>query len=206
MNLFNPDSKIIKFIYKLTFSAWLNILWLICSIPIVTIGASTTALYYVSLKMVRDRESSVTAEFFRAFRDNFKKATIIWLILFIVGCIIGIDGYILYHIHSENAFWTLCSAIIIVASILYFIIVLHIFPLLSRFENTIKKTFINAFMVAVRYLFCTIMLMVIYFLMLFIAINIFTPIIVFGVGTCAFLSSYLLVGIYEKLEGDAAAC
>lgn len=204
MNLFNPENKIIKFIYKLTYSSWLNILWFICSLPIITIGASTTALYYVSLKMVRDKESNITREFFTAFRDNFKKSTIIWLILFVIGGVLSTDAYVLYHIHADHVFWTLCSALIIAAGIVYFMVLLHTFPLLSRFENTIKKTIFNAFMIAIRYLFCTIMLMVIHFLMLYIAINLFTPILLLGMGTCALLSSYLLIGIYEKLEGDTA--
>lgn len=204
MNLFNPESKIVKFIYKVSYSSWLNILWFICSIPIVTIGASTTALYYVSLKMARDKESSVTKEFFRAFRDNFKKSTIIWLILFVIGGVLGTDAYVLYHIHAEHALWTLCSALVIVAGIVYFMVLLNVFPLLSRFENTVKMTILNAFMISIRYLFCTIMLFVIHFIMLYIAINIFTPVLIFGIGTCALLSSYLLVGIYEKLEGDMA--
>ena len=57
---------------KLTYSAYLNILWLICSLPIFTIGASTTALFYCTLKMAEDRDEGLTRMFFRAFRSNFK--------------------------------------------------------------------------------------------------------------------------------------
>ena len=66
---------------KLTYSAYLNILWLICSLPIFTIGASTTALFYCTLKMAEDRDEGLTRMFFRAFRSNFKPATKLWLIL-----------------------------------------------------------------------------------------------------------------------------
>ena len=59
---------------KLTYSAYLNILWLICSLPIFTIGASTTALFYCTLKMAEDRDEGLTRMFFRAFRSNFKPA------------------------------------------------------------------------------------------------------------------------------------
>ena len=199
-HLLNPENTILKFICKVTISAWINILWLICSLPIVTIGASTTALYYVTLKLVRDEEGNIVQQFFCAFRENFKKSTMIWLILLFFGVILGLDSYVLYHLHTENIFWTLCSAVVIVICILYIMILLHIFPLLARFENTIRATFFNSFLVGVRYLFCTIMLMVIYFLMLYIAINIFTPILLFGMGICALFSSYLLIGIYEKIS------
>ena len=66
---------------KLTYSAYLNTLWLICSLPIFTIGASTTALFYCTLKMAEDRDEGLTRMFFRAFRSNFKAATKLWLIL-----------------------------------------------------------------------------------------------------------------------------
>lgn len=71
---------------KLTYSAYLNILWLICSLPIFTIGASTTALFYCTLKMAEDRDEGLTRMFFRAFRSNFKPATKLWLILLALGC------------------------------------------------------------------------------------------------------------------------
>lgn len=74
---------------KLTYSAYLNILWLISSLPIFTIGASTTALFYCTLKMAEDRDEGLTRMFFRAFRSNFKPATKLWLILLALGCFFG---------------------------------------------------------------------------------------------------------------------
>ena len=84
-------------------ACYLNLLWILCSLPVFTIGASTTALYYVTLKMVQDEESNITAMFFRAFRENFRQATTLWLIMLGIGLLLAGDGYILYHLHHSAA-------------------------------------------------------------------------------------------------------
>lgn len=103
---------------KLTYSAYLNILWLICSLPIFTIGASTTALFYCTLKMAEDRDEGLTRMFFRAFRSNFKPATKLWLILLALGCFLGVDGFVLSRLWNTSAFWTILTALVIGAAVL----------------------------------------------------------------------------------------
>ena len=207
--LFNPDSPVLGFITKIVHCVYLNILWLVCSLPIVTIGASTTALFYVTLKMAKNEEGNITRAFFHSFKDNFKQGTIIWMILLVLGIILGIDGYVLYHMRFENAFWTICSAVFIVALAAYAIVVMYIFPLLSRFDNTVTAMFKNSIMLGMRFLFCTVLMAVIYFVMAFVIIHIFTPAVIFGEGLCAFLCSYLLSNILlmcqEKAESTPEA-
>ena len=94
-DLCNTDKPLVAVLTKLTYGAYLNILWLVCSLPIVTIGASTTALFYVTLKMAEDRDDGLTRMFFKAFRENFKPATKLWLILLAVGCFLAVDGFVL---------------------------------------------------------------------------------------------------------------
>ena len=83
MPFFSYESKFSQMMIKLSYSCWLNLLWLICSIPVFTLGAATTALYDVSLKIVRDEETSITRQFFRSFRRNFRQSTVLWLILLV---------------------------------------------------------------------------------------------------------------------------
>ena len=135
-NLIDPDRPLMDFITKMAYSAYLNILWLICCLPIVTIGASTTALFYVTLKMAEDRDDGLTGMFFRAFRQNFLPATKLWLVLLGAGAFLAMDGYIVWHIWSQSIFWTLVAALLIVAAIVYAVVLLYAFPLLARFENT----------------------------------------------------------------------
>lgn len=198
--LFTPDNPVMQLITKLAYSAYLNLLWFICCIPIVTVGASTTALYYVTLKMVKNEESCLTKAFFHSFKENFKQGTIIWLILLAAGIIMGIDGWVLYHMRFENVFWTLVTAVFLIAAAAYAMICLYIFPLLSRFRNSTKLMFKNSLMLGMRFLLCTVCMAVIDFAMLFTIIHIFTPAVVFGMGTCAFFCSYFFSNIFMQCE------
>lgn len=208
-NLFNPDNAIMQLITKVVYSAYLNILWFICCIPVVTIGASTTALFYVTLKMAKNEEGNITTAFFRSFKENFRQSTIVWIILLAVGIVLGIDGYTLYHLRFENAFWTVITAVFIVALLAYAIVLMYIFPLMARFDNTTLAMFKNSIMIGMRFLFCTVLMAVIYFAMVILVVRLFTPAIVFGMGLCALCCSYLLSNIMTLLEeksgGEAAA-
>ena len=169
---------------KLSCSCLLNILWFICSLPVFTIGASTTALYYASLKVIRDEESHAWTLFFRSFKENFKQATQLWLILLAAGLFLGADGYILYHLRKSSTggmavIWTLILALVIAASVLYVIELLYIFPLLASVHNT------NAA----------------HFAMFFAVVAVFTPLIIFGEGLCAMISAWILNSLLIAVSG-----
>lgn len=201
-NLIDPDRPLMAFITKMAYSAYLNILWLICCLPIVTIGASTTALFYVTLKMAEDRDDGLTGMFFRAFRQNFLPATKLWLVLLGAGAFLAMDGYIVWHIWSQSIFWTLVAALLIVAAIVYAVVLLYAFPLLARFENTTFGILKTALLVGLRYLVCTLLMAGIYFLMGWVVVNLFTPAFLLGFGCCAMLCSFLLVNIIHAIGGD----
>ena len=204
-NLIDPDRPLMAFITKMAYSAYLNILWLICCLPIVTIGASTTALFYVTLKMAEDRDDGLTGMFFRAFRQNFLPATKLWLVLLGAGVFLAMDGYIVWHIWSQSIFWTLVTALLIVAAIVYAVVLLYAFPLLARFENTTFGILKTALLVGLRYLVCTLLMAGIYFLMGWVVVNLFTPAFLLGFGCCAMLCSFLLVNIIHAIGGDPDA-
>ena len=203
-NFFNPDNAVMQFITKVVYSVYLNILWFICCIPIVTAGASTTALFYVTLKMVRNEEGNITKAFFSSFKSNFKQSTIIWLILLALGIMLGVDGYVLYHLRFENAFWTIFTAVFIVAVVAYAIVLMYIFPLMARFDNTIFAMIKKSLMIGMRFLVCTVLMAAIYFAMAVVIVRILTPAVIFGEGLCAFLCSYLLSNIMKLLEEKSA--
>ena len=201
-NWFDPDRPLLAFITKMAYSAYLNILWLICSLPIVTAGASTTALFYVTLKMAEDRDEGLTGMFFRAFRQNFKPATKLWLILLGAGVFLALDGYIVWHLWSQNVVWTLIAALLIAAALVYAIVLMYAFPLLARFENTTFGILKTSLLVGLRYLVCTLVMAGIYFLMGWIVVYLFTPAFLLGFGCCAMLCSFLLVNIVHACGGD----
>ncbi len=206
MKFFSYESKFSQILLKLCWSCYLNLLWFICSLPIVTIGASTTALYYASLKLVREEDSSLTRQFFRSFRENFKQATVLWLILLGVGLFLGADGYILYHLRLSAAgplavMWTLILAVVIAASVVYVIVLLYVFPLLASVCNTNRAMLKNAFLIGTHYLFATILIFAVHFAMFFVVVAWFTPLIVFGEGLCALISAWLLNSILIASSG-----
>lgn len=201
--ILSPDNAVMQFITKIVNSVYLNILWFVCSLPIFTMGASTTALFYVTLKMAKNEEGNLTKAFFHSFKENFRQATKIWLILLGAGAVLGLDGYVFYHMRFENAFWTIGTAIFLVALAAYGIILMYIFPLLARFDNTIKAMLKNSLFIGMRFLLCTVTMAAIYFIMALVVIRFFTPAVIFGEGLCALLCSYLLSNILKLCEEKA---
>lgn len=207
MPFFSYESKFSQMMIKLSYSCWLNLLWLICSIPVFTLGAATTALYDVSLKIVRDEETSITRQFFRSFRRNFRQATVLWLILLAVGLLLAVDGWILYHLRAASTgamavIWTLLLALIIVAAIIYVIVLMYVFPLVASVSNTNWAMLKNSFLIGIHYLFCSILVFAIHFAMFYVVVAVFTPAMIFGEGLCALLSAWLLTGVIRAVSYD----
>ena len=209
MRLFSYDSKFSQIMLKLCYGCYLNLLWMVCSLPVFTAGAATAALYDVSLRIAREEDPPLTTRFFRAFRENFRQATVLWLILLGVGALLGADAYILYHLYKSTAgmvsvICTLGLALIIVAAIAYVIVLIYVFPLVASVKNTSFAMLINALLIGIHYLFCTILVFAIHFAMFFAVVAVFMPLIVFGEGLCALLSSYLLGKVIRACAYDPA--
>lgn len=201
------EGRFTQVLLKVCNCCCLNALWLICSIPIFTMGAATTALYSVSFKLVRGVDGAVYRQFFRSFKENFKQATQLWLILLSVGIFLGVDGYILSHLRKATTgapaiIWTLLFAVIIAAGIVYAILVTYTFPLLSYFDNTNRAMLLNSLQVGVRYLGCTLVVFGIHFLIAYVTINLFTPLAIFGMGLCAMLSAYMMSSVFYAISGE----
>ena len=209
MRLFSYDSKFSQIMLKLCYGCYLNLLWMVCSLPVFTAGAATAALYDVTLRIAREEDPPLTTRFFRAFRENFRQATVLWLILLGVGALLGADAYILYHLYKSTAgmvsvICTLGLALIIVAAIAYVIVLIYVFPLVASVKNTSFAMLKNALLIGIHYLFCTILVFAIHFAMFFAVVDVFTPLIVFGEGLCALLSSYLLGKVIRACAYDPA--
>ena len=199
-NLLNYDGPVLRFLTKVVYSVWLNILWFVCCIPIFTIGASTTALCYCTGKIARDEEGYITKAFFSSFKDGFFKSTIIGLIMTVLGVVISVDAYVMYHLCFTSVFWTLISAILVVASIAYIIVLLWVFQLNAHFENTIINMLKNSIMLGMRFIFCTVLMAAVFVIMAYLIYYVCTPLIIFGVGTCVLFNSMLMKNILIQCE------
>lgn len=201
------DNVVVRALGRLCDFILLNIMWLICSIPIFTIGASTTALYTVMLKIVKNEEGYIVKGFLEAFRDNFKKSTIIWLLLGIIGIVIGVDFRLALGMHS--AMWTVFRSIFIIFGLIWICVVIYVFPLTARYENTVRNTIKNAAILSIAKLPYTLLMLVITVGPVVITfLNTLTLLIgatlwlVIGVALVAWLNSFLLRKVFEIFHKD----
>jgi uncharacterized membrane protein YesL len=200
---FNYDNPVWRFIGKFGDLIILNILWLVCSIPIFTIGASTTAVYYVTLKLVRDDDGYTIRSFFKSFKENFKQSTAIWLILLAVGMILGVDLYFFTRLYTgSGSFRTVMLTVFLAMVLIYAAVFTYIFPLQARFFNTVKRNFFNAFFMSLRHLFRTIGLITIDGVLIAAAFVFMIPpmlmvFMLFGFPLLAFINSYILAPVFS---------
>ncbi len=205
--LFNYDSGLFRALDKLGNLFILNMLTLVCSIPLFTIGASFTALYYVTMKMVRDEETYVTKDYFRSFKLNFRQSTVIWLILFIIGAVLVFD----YRLMAANreAMPSAKILMILALSCLFILAVetAYVFPVLAKFYNTISQTMKNAFLMGIRHFPKTVAILIIDVIFPVIALmglyrngkSFLAPLYVcLGFAVPAYANSYLLVKIFDQ--------
>lgn len=210
MAVFSYESKFSKVMMRISQGCYLNLLWFLCSLPLVTLGAATTALYDVTLRMAHNEEGEITSQFFRAFRNNFKQATVIWLIILGLAAVLGTDIYVLTHLRDHATgplavVLTITLAVVIVACIVLFIVFMYVFPLVARIENTTWAMLKNSLLIGTHFLFCTICVFAIHAAMAVAIIAIFTPLIVMGEGICALVSSYLLYPVIMGVAVDPNA-
>ena len=135
---------------------WAGFLWLLCSLPVLTIGASSTALYYVTVKCVRHERGSLTKSFFRCFRDNFQQATLLWLLL-VLYVLIGLaDIRILgsMGLQQSNPLYYVSRLLLLPAFLLF----PWLFAFLSRFDNSLVATLKYVSFLAMRHLGATLLL------------------------------------------------
>lgn len=211
MNIFSDNSILGRFLNIIGDIVILHFLWLLCSIPLFTIGASTTALYYSCMKRIRTGEGYVTRNFFRAFKENFKQATLIWLILICIGLILFADLSIGLNMSGMLSKFILISCSVFL--IPYALVLLYIFPVQAKFENKIRDNFKNALLMSLRHFGYSLILIVI--LATFVIIGLGSQIgmglmLLCGAGFYGYLSSNVFVFIFRKyipdeLEADVEA-
>lgn len=145
------DNPFFAFLSRLTDVFFLSILWLLCCIPIVTVGASTTAMYYTIDKVFRKKKGYMTSEFFRSFKENFKQSTIMWLIYGLMAFLFWWDSEIM-KANIENGmvfgkFYPILYSFLIIELIL----VIYSFTYVARFANTTKQIMKNSALLAVAH-------------------------------------------------------
>lgn len=204
-NFFNQDSPVMNIITTICDVILLNLIFMVSCLPLITIGASVTALYYVTLKIIRGEGPSVWQSFWKSFRENFKQSTGIWLIFLCILILLGVDFQLLPQIFPDYA----GMFRVIIAFFILFVctVLLYVFPVVSRFVCTGKQAIKNAVLMTFGHLPYTLILLLIhaiipmaYFLptkTFLTAVGIF---LVCGFSTIALLASYFLNRVFKRYE------
>ena len=147
MDFLTPGSKFMESLELLANLMLLNLLTLVCCLPVITAGASLTAMHYVLGKLVRDEEGDLMGQFFQSFKENFVQATIIWIIMVIVWIALFVDWRIIRM--QGDQFPGIVIILLYGAIAIIYLVSLYVFPVLSRYRNSIGGTFKTAFAMAV---------------------------------------------------------
>lgn len=148
--MFQLDGKFFSALSRMADLVILNILFWACCLPVVTIGASITAMYAVTKKMAEDREGYIFKGFFSAFKENFRQSTIMWLILLVPIGIVSADMYISNWIR-EGLGQTFFKGFLLLAWMIVMFVAIYAFALQSTFENTVKNTLKNALLISLAH-------------------------------------------------------
>lgn len=207
-DLFNLDSPLMRFLGRMGDLMILNILFLVTSVPLVTVGASLTAMHYVTLRMVSGNEGAVSKDYFRSFRQNFKEATAIWLILLAFAFLLQYD---LRAVWSGTGYInTAVKALSIVACAALVMVLLYVFAVLARFDNTVRGTLKNSVALALRFFPRTVSMFMLVFACVILTLYTQATLkwgilawLIMGFSAITYFNSFMLKKIFDRLTGPA---
>ena len=201
------ESPMMRALTKVFDMMLLNALVLLTSIPVITIGASLTAMHYVLLRMARDEEGYIIRSYFGAFRDNFRQSTLAFLAMAAVGAALAADFHFLDRLPDGSR--GIVSAMLLAAGVVYSCCVVYFFPILARFENTLRGTFKNVLVVSVVFFIRTGVLLCLLagfgFLYYNLPLRAAPVLLLFGVTLPGMLMAYVYTPILKKMEEQREA-
>lgn len=191
--LFDYQNPVWRFMGRIADIFFLSLLWAVCSLPLITIGASTTALYYVTLKMAKNQDGYLLKAFWHSFKDNLKTSTGVWCMMLIIGGILGAGYAGLFRMQGEvrgAIFWGLA-----IISVIYLFVITLVFPLSARLDAGAGRLLGMTFVTAVRNFSWVMLMVVITLCTLAVGIFVFWPLLLLGAGLAAYLHSVILVHV-----------
>ena len=178
----------------------MNVLALLCCLPVITAGAGLTAMNDLAIHLTRQEETYLVKPFFRSFRDNWKQSTLLWLIFLAAAAILYFDY------HAAAVYAPLLRYPIAAIGILLLALMIYAFALQARYENTIGGTLKNAVSLAIAYFPRTLGIVVFALAFWLLAIHFYRfgipVLLLFGLSLPCYVSMLLLRGVFEKLENE----
>lgn len=199
---FNSDNAVMKVMSKIFDIGWLSIIYVIFCIPVITIGAATTSLYYVGAKVLRHDRSYVWTEFWRSFKQNFAPATVLFAIFALIYGVLYINISMVGITDAESEYGGYLAGAYIAIALALTCVMSYVFCVLSRFTMKITQIFRFSLYLAFRHFLHTLLLLVILFVAGFGVYAGFVaqmPIfLVFVPGTAAFLYTFPMEHLLRK--------
>ncbi len=196
MNFFNPESKVMIFLGRITDYLILTLLWGICSIPIFTIGASTTAMFYTSFKILDDEDAYVTRCFFKSFKENFKQSTLLWLVA-VAALVFFLLDLQFYSSLDEGTMRFVGLVVFGFLLVLFTITMLYLFPYVARFHCTFKQSIKVSLLLGIRHLPTTIFLVIVDAAIIFACLY-YPMLFMFMPGFLCLANSFLIRRVFKK--------
>ena len=196
LQLFSPNSPLGRWLAFLLDALLISVAWVVCSLPIVTIGASTAALHRMALNWMRDRSDCDLKTYFRAFRENLKGGTAVWLILLVPLALILFNAYIVWFTEAE--FPSIANWMVIIAALIWMAAAVYAFALQAAFENTPMRTVTNALRIAASH-FTTTLILILLFGFAILCTLLFPPGAFLYVPACVFLSARPTWNVFSRI-------
>lgn len=202
--IFRIGSPVERIVSTIADCMLLGVLWLLCSIPLFTVGAATKALYYASMRSVR-KEGNVWKDFFRSFREDFASSICVTALYFVVVSLVGTDFWILSHIHLAGAGFF--KTLLYVLCLLIALITVYFFPLLARYKAPIKHHLKNALMLSFASPVTTLLLLILNYLPIALLLwdiqwffRLLPFVLLLWIGCAAHCSSRLLLRMFDQIQ------
>lgn len=199
--LFSINSPLWSISRKALDFLWLSFLWLICSLPVVTIGASTSALYSVTLKYARDEEGYLTASFFTAFRQNFKQGTAICMILLLSGLFLGLDFVVYYRSGEKGIGYMVLMTLCFSLALVFILMHIYVYAVLAKFQNSVFHIIKNSCIMAICHWPSSLAMLMLSLLILAVGFLAFPPLLFFAPAGLSYLNAKFLCRIFDQYAG-----
>ena len=206
MKFWAIDSPVMRVLGRLGDIIILNMIFVAGCIPVITIGTSLSALYTVAMKMARGEDPSVWKEFWKAYKRNFKPATICWLIMAVIAILLFVD-FRLIGVLKGSGMYSIMRVVLAVILGTWILMFQYLFPYIARFENRIFVTLRNALLLAAAHIPSTIVIVGLsvgsVILTLFTSRSFVVASIIwvfFGFALLTYVQAFLLCRIFEKYE------
>jgi len=197
-DFFSLDGAFNKYGSLLADTIILSLLWFFFSIPIITIGASTSAVFFVSTRRIAEREGYITSDFWAAFKANFSRATRLWLM------VLGLALVLFFNVTTAGALGNMARLVLpaqFVIGIQLVLVCIFMFPMTARFDMGIKQTIKSSFFMANRHLLTSLTCTGLLFLLIF-GTFYFPPLLLGIPGIYAMISSNLIMRIFKKYRPE----